>query len=154
MHRFGLRSLQFIFDFALLEAAFFVLFWWRFQTGLFENPVIFKPDDALLPSLIVTAFWHLHFSIFGMYRMDPLQSRADVLARCIQASIYGCLLIFILTFEPGNPLPGSRIVLLTYGVGIMLGTVATRLIILTILQEFRVRESAGCAHCSLVRAIP
>jgi len=139
MHRFGLRSLQFVLDFALLEAAFFLLFWWRFETGLFENPVIFTPDEILVPSLLVTAFWHLHFSVFGMYRMDPLQSRAEVLARCVQASAYGCLLIFILTFEPGNPLPATRIILLTYGVGIMLGTAATRLLILTVLQELRVR---------------
>lgn len=139
MHRLGLRSLQFILDFVLLETAFFLLFWWRFQTGLFDNPVIFTADEILLPSLLVSAFWHMHFSIFGMYRIDPLQSRAQVLSRCVQASAYGCLLIFILTFEPGNPLPNTRVVLLTYGIGIMIGTAATRLSILTILQELRIR---------------
>ncbi len=139
MHRFGLRSLQFVLDFALLETAFFILYWWRFQTGQFDNPVIFTSDEILLPSLLVSAFWHLHFSIFGMYRVDPLQSRAQVLSRCVQASAYGCLLIFILTFEPGNPLPKSRVVLLTYAIGVMFGTAATRLSILTILQELRIR---------------
>lgn len=139
MHRFGLRSLQFVLDFALLETAFFILYWWRFQTGQFDNPVIFTSEEILLPSLLVSGFWHLHFSIFGMYRVDPLQSRAQVLSRCVQASAYGCLLIFILTFEPGNPLPKSRVVLLTYAIGVMFGTAATRLSILTILQELRIR---------------
>ncbi len=126
-------------DFMLLEAAFFGVYYWRFETGQFANPVTFTVDELIVPSLIVSAFWHLFFSVFGMYRIDPLQSRALVLARCVQASAYGCLLIFILTFDPSNPFPTTRIVLLTYGIGVMTGSAATRLALLTLLQELRIR---------------
>ncbi|MCB9357291.1 MAG: sugar transferase [Calditrichaeota bacterium] len=139
MRRFWLRALQFLLDFTLLEMAFLGVYWWRFKTGQFANPVIFTFEDMIVPSLIVSAFWHLFFSVFGMYRIDPLQSRAIVLARCAQAALYGCILIFLLTFDPSNPFPTTRIVLLSYGIVVLAGSAATRLALLTILQELRYR---------------
>lgn len=139
MRHIWLRSLLFLLDFAVLEVAFFGIYWWRFQTGMFVNPVTFTLPEVLVPSLFVSAFWILHFAIFGLYRFDPLESRAAVFVNCTRAAVYGCLIIFIATFDPVNPLPVTRVILLTYGVGVMAGIAFTRLLLLTILQELRMR---------------
>lgn len=139
MRNLWLRGLLFLLDFAVLEAAYLAIYWWRFQTGLFVNPVTFALTEIIVPSLIVSVFWILHFAVFGLYRFDPLESRAVVAANCARAAIYGCLIIFIATFDPVNPLPTTRVILLTYGIGVMVGIAFTRLALLTILQELRVR---------------
>ncbi len=139
MRHFWLRGLLFLLDFVVLELAFFAIYWWRFQTGMFENPVTFTPVEQVVPSLLVSAFWILHFAVFGLYRFDPLESRSVVVVNSAHAALYGCLILFLVTFDPGNPLPITRVILLTYGLGVTAGIAFTRLALLTILQELRLR---------------
>lgn len=145
MRNFWLRGLLFLLDFAVLESAFFLIFWWRFETGMFANPVTFTSTEVIVPSLFVSLFWILHFAAFGLYRFDPLESRAIALSNCVRAALYGCVIIFIGTFDPSNPLPTTRVILLTYGIGVMAGISFTRLAILTILQELRLRKMMSFA---------
>jgi exopolysaccharide biosynthesis polyprenyl glycosylphosphotransferase len=133
------RGLLFLADFVVLELAFFGIYWWRFQTGMFANPVILTPFEQIVPSLVVTSYWVLHFAVFGLYRFDPLASRAVVAADCARAAFYGCLVIFIVTFDPANPLSTTRLILLTYGIGVTAGISIVRLTLLTVLQELRIR---------------
>lgn len=143
MRNFWLRSLVFLLDLIVLESAFFFIFWWRFETGMFANPVTFASSEVIVPSLFVSLFWVLHFAVFGLYRFDPLESRAIVAANCARTALYGCLIIFIATFDPSNPLPTTRVILVTYGVGVMAGITFTRLALLTVLQDLRVRGVIG-----------
>ncbi|MDD5088841.1 MAG: sugar transferase [bacterium] len=138
-HLLFLRLLLLIADILLLEAAFFGVYWWRFQSGQFINAVLFHPEELLIPSLIVGAFWILLFSWFGLYRFDPLQSRAVVALRSFKAAAVGALILFILTFDPLRPLPGSRIILASYAMAVFLIVAGNRVGLLTILREFRVR---------------
>lgn len=133
------RALLFFADFVVLELAFYGIFWWRFQTGMFANPVILTPVEQIVPSLVVTSYWVLHFAFFGLYRFDPLASRAVVAVNCARAAFYGCLVIFVVTFDPASPLPVTRVVLLTYGLGVTAGVSLVRLALLTVLQELRIR---------------
>ncbi|MCB1059519.1 MAG: sugar transferase [Calditrichaeota bacterium] len=133
------RGLLFVADFVVLELAFFGIYWWRFQTGMFSNPVVLTPVDQIVPSLVVSGYWVLHFAVFGLYRFDPLASRAVVAVDCARAAFYGCLVIFLVTFDPTNPLPVTRVVLLTYGLGVTAGVSIVRLTLLTVLQELRIR---------------
>ncbi|MBK8130500.1 MAG: sugar transferase [bacterium] len=132
-------GLLLLLDLLVLEAAFYGIFWWRFQTGVFVNPVLFEPAELFVPSLIVSGFWLLHLAVFGLYRFDPLESRAVVVRRAAHAAFYGCLIIFVATFEPANPLPITRVVLVTYGIGVMMGIAVSRLALLTVLKELRIR---------------
>ena len=95
MRNFWLRGLLFLLDFVVLESAFFLIFWWRFETGMFANPVTFTSGEVVVPSLFVSLFWILHFAVFGLYRFDPLESRAIALSNCVRAALYGCVIIFI-----------------------------------------------------------
>ena len=144
-----LRPLLFITDVALLEAAFFGAYWWRFKTGMFVNPVSFSLPDLGLPSLIVAGYWVLMLAWFGLFRFDPLASRAKTLRACLKASAIGVLILFILTFDPNQPLPSSRVILASYGAGIFVIVTVNRLGLLTILRELRVR-GYGTLHTLLV----
>ncbi|RPH94036.1 sugar transferase [candidate division KSB1 bacterium] len=138
-HRWYLRLLLFVCDVVLLETAFFGVYWWRFHTGMFTNPVSFTQSELLGPSLVVTGYWILLFAWFGLYRFDPLQSRAAALKSSLKAAAFGILILFILTFNPDQPLPSSRIILASYGLAIFIIVAGNRLGLLTILRELRIR---------------
>jgi exopolysaccharide biosynthesis polyprenyl glycosylphosphotransferase len=134
-----LRIALLIADLTLLEAAFFGAYWWRFKTGMFVNPVAFSLRDQIVPSLIVAGYWVLLLAWFGLFRFDPLASRAKTLRACLKAGAFGVLILFILTFDPNQPLPSSRVILASYGAGIFVIVAVNRLGLLTILRELRVR---------------
>jgi exopolysaccharide biosynthesis polyprenyl glycosylphosphotransferase len=133
-----LRSLLFLTDIVLLETVFFMAYWWRFQTGLFSNPVDLTSVELAIPSLLIAAYWIIWFAWFGLYRIDPLQSRAAVVQNSLRAVGFGILLLFILTFNLSDPLPASRVIIASYGIGISLVASVGRLTLLTILRELRV----------------
>jgi len=126
-------------DVLLLEAVFFAVYWWRFHTGMFENPVSFAAAELLRPSWVVTVYWVLLLAWFGLYRFDPLQSRVAVLRTSLKAAAVGILILFVLTFDPGRPLPGSRVVLVSYGIGIFVILGGDRVGLLSLLRSLRVR---------------
>ncbi|HEY3294230.1 MAG TPA: sugar transferase [bacterium] len=133
------RLWLFLTDFALLEAAFFGVYWWRFESGMFRNPVSFSPGELLAPSLFVTAYWLLLFAWFGLFRFDPLQSRRIAALAASKAAAIGVLVLFILTFQISDPLPSTRLILVSYGVAIFIIVSGDRLALLTILRAFRIR---------------
>jgi exopolysaccharide biosynthesis polyprenyl glycosylphosphotransferase len=137
--RWALRLLLLAADLILLEAAFFGAYWWRFKTGMFINPVVFSWRDLVVPSFFVAGYWVMMLAWFGLFRFDPLASRAKMLRACFKASAIGVLILFILTFNPSRPLPSSRVILASYGAGIFLIAAINRLGMLTILRELRVR---------------
>lgn len=134
-----LRLLILIVDLLLLESAFFGVYWWRFQSGQFVNAVLFHPEELLIPSFIVSAYWILIFAWFGLYRFDPLQSRAAAAVRSFKAAAVGALILFILTFDPQRPLPSTRVILASYAVAVFLIVTGNRVGLLTILRALRLR---------------
>ena len=134
-----LRIVLFILDVIDLEIAYFGAYWWRFETGLFANPISFTAPEQLIPSLVVTVYWVLLFAWFGLYRYDPLQSRSETALHALKAAAFGVLILFILTFDPNQPLPQSRVILISYGVAIYLIVAGNRVLLSTILRALRVR---------------
>lgn len=133
--RFGL----WLADIVLLELSFYGIYWWRFKTGIFANPVVFTAPEIFIPSLVISAYWSLLFTWFGLYRFDPLDSRDAAIRNSGKAMGFGVLLLFILTFDPGDPLPASRVILASYGFAVLGIVVGNRVVLLTILREFRIR---------------
>lgn len=138
-HRWALRLVLFTADFLLLEAAFFGVYWWRFESGMFRNPVSFSPAELLAPSLFITAYWLLLFAWFGLFRFDPLQSRRVAANSASRAAAVGALVLFILTFQINEPLPSTRVILLSYGLAIFVIVAGDRVLLLTILRALRIR---------------
>jgi exopolysaccharide biosynthesis polyprenyl glycosylphosphotransferase len=143
------RSLLFLLDVIILELAFFGVYWWRFRSGLFVNPIDFHSTELWIPSLVVALFWVLHFGWFGLYRVDPLESRALTVQRSVVAAGYGILIIFFVTFDPAKPFAATRIILLGYGLGVFAGVTAMRLALLTVMQELR-RKGIGLLPTLLI----
>ena len=133
-----LRILLLLIDILLLETVFYGAYWWRFKTGLFINPVNLTTSELFIPSLIVSTFWIIWLAWFGLYKIDPLQSRAEVAQDSFRSISFGIVLLFILTFNPDDPLPASRVILASYGIGIFVAVLGGRLALLTILRELRV----------------
>lgn len=134
-----LRLFILIVDLLLLESAFFGVYWWRFQSGQFVNAVLFHPEELLIPSFIVSAYWVFLFAWFGLYRFDPLQSRAAAAVRSFKAAAVGALILFILTFDPQRPLPSTRIILASYAVAVFLIVAGNRVGLLTLLRALRLQ---------------
>ena len=133
------RSGLFVVDIVLLELIFYGTYIARFRSGLFTNPVSFTVPEQLIPSLVVTSYWVLLFAWFGLYRFDPLQSRSELALSALKATAVGLLIGFILTFDPNQPLPQSRIILASYGIAIYLIVAGDRILLSTVLRALRVR---------------
>jgi exopolysaccharide biosynthesis polyprenyl glycosylphosphotransferase len=69
----------------------------------------------VLPALLLSAGWVALFAYVGLYGEWSRKSRLDELFWVSKAVIFGGLLIFAITFDPNQPMPPSRIVLLSYG---------------------------------------
>ncbi|MBI5059273.1 sugar transferase [candidate division KSB1 bacterium] len=134
-----LRSLLLVADVALIEGLFYATYAARFKSGLFTNPVPFSAAELVLPSAIVLCYWLLIFSVFGLYRYDPLRQRRRILHDALRAAGFGALILFILTFNPQDPLPSSRVILATYAAGLILIVTGNRVALSTILRDLRIR---------------
>jgi len=103
-------------DYIALNAAFF---WWahlRSLAGLFS--IAQEPLTGFYFSNIVFAFWFFFFLFLGLYGPWNANSRFDELMAVIKTVGLGVLTIFLLTFDLerdlDDPLPGSRMMLVSY----------------------------------------
>ncbi|RMD99562.1 MAG: sugar transferase [Calditrichaeota bacterium] len=109
------RVLLFLSDYLAVNAAFWIWANLRSELGLFaatQFPIGFYISN------IIFGFWFFIFLFFGMYRAWEAQSRVDEFIQVTKATFWGVLAIFLITFDIErdlpNPLPGSRLLLLTY----------------------------------------
>lgn len=138
-NRYVLRLILFCFDVAALESLFFGVYWLRFQSGWFFNPVGFSSAELVGPSIVVLCYWLLLLSGFGLYRYDPLRPRSLLINDAFKAASVGVLILFIVTFNPQQPLPATRVILVSYGIGVLLVVAGTRVTLSTILRHLRYR---------------
>lgn len=103
-------------DYIALNAAFF---WWahlRSELGMFS--LTQQPLTGFYISNIVFAFWFFFFLFLGLYGPWNANSRFDELMAVIKTVGLGVLAIFLLTFDVdrdlNDPLPGSRMMLVSY----------------------------------------
>jgi len=103
-------------DYIALNAAFF---WWahlRSELGMFS--LTQQPLIGFYISNIVFAFWFFFFLFLGLYGPWNANSRFDELMAVIKTVGLGVLAIFLLTFDIerdlDDPLPGSRMMLVSY----------------------------------------
>ncbi|MBU1936709.1 hypothetical protein KKG05_04865, partial [bacterium] len=147
--RAKLRFLIFFLDGIGLELAFYATFYLRFRTGLFINPVHFYAVDLLLPSVVLWLFWIFIGAFFDLYRFDPVQGRKEIAAYVLRTTAVGTILLFLVTFEYSDPLPLTRVILLTYFGLVYLVLAGGRVLLLTILKFLR-RRGVGLSPTLLI----
>ncbi len=116
--------------------AWIITFWLRVESGLFINMMEF---EMVLPLMWLTVFWLLLFLLRGMYRTPLALSLFDELVRVFKSVIIGILIIFIVTFDIGEPLSATRLFLLTYGLFAFLFVAAGRVGVRKLQRIFRLR---------------
>ncbi len=147
--RAKLRFLIFFLDGIGLELAFYAMFYLRFRTGLFVNPVHFYAVELFLPSFILWLFWIFVGAFFDLYRFDPVQGRKEIAAYVLRTTGVGTILLFLVTFEYSDPLPLTRVILLAYFGLVYLVLAGGRVLLLTILKFLR-RRGVGLSPTILV----
>jgi len=109
------KLLVFLCDYLAINGAFF---WWghlRSELGMFS---LTQPLNAFYISNIIFAFWFFFFLFLGLYGPWNANSRLDELMAVIKTVGLGVLAIFLITFDIErdlqDPLPGSRMLLVSY----------------------------------------
>jgi len=110
----------------------------RFESGYFTN--ILPSYLDLGPIIFLAAFWVILFAARNMYRTPVSLSRFDELLRCFKASIWGILIIFVATYEPGSKESFTRLFLVNYGIIIFVTVSTGRLLFRTFQRKQRVRS--------------
>ncbi|MEO6095971.1 MAG: hypothetical protein ABIW76_09875, partial [Fibrobacteria bacterium] len=86
-------------DAASINLAFALIFWMRYQSGIF--PESFDPDRSFghftRVAFILSLIWIAYFFISGLYRDWYLQSRAVQMLVVSKEITTGCLIIFAVT---------------------------------------------------------
>jgi exopolysaccharide biosynthesis polyprenyl glycosylphosphotransferase len=147
--RAKLRFLIFVLDGIGLELAFFAMFLLRFRVGLFVNPVRFYASELILPSIVLWAYWIFIGAFFGLYRFDPLQGRTEIAGHAFKTTAVGVLLLFVMTFEYSDPLPRTRVILLSYWGLTYLALAGDRVFLLTCVKSLR-RHGIGLSPTLIV----
>jgi exopolysaccharide biosynthesis polyprenyl glycosylphosphotransferase len=137
--RARLRFSIFVLDGIGLELVFFAVFFLRFRTGFFANPVHFYAIELVFPSLVLWAYWVLVGAFFSLYRFDPEQGRSEIISYVFRTTATGILMLFIVTFEYSDPLPRSRVILLSYWGLAYLVLAGDRVFLLTLVKFLRRR---------------
>ncbi len=86
------------------------------------------PEWAI-PLLFVAALWIALFAFVGLYGDWRFKSRLEEGVLLAKAVSFGGLVLFILTFDPNSPMPGSRIVILSYWASLIAACGAGRFIV-------------------------
>lgn len=135
----------------LVDVVGTALAWWltyllRVESGLFTNPL---PIEMLRPLIWLAIYWLILFTLRGMYRMPIALSRFDEVVRCFKVVVIGIFVIFIATFDLGEPVTVTRLFLLTYGLQAFIFVGSGR-VLFRILQRFLRRREIGLWNAVVV----
>ena len=109
------KLLVFLSDYIAINGAFFLWAHLRSELGMFS---LTQPLNTFYIANLIFAFWCFFFLFLGLYGPWNANSRLDELMAVIKTVGLGVLTIFLLTFDferdLSNPLPGSRMLLVSY----------------------------------------
>lgn len=122
----------FFFDFLLFNLAFFCWLFLRLRFGFYAETRLLP---SLIISLVISGYWILVFTFFGMYRRQRTFSRLDELLDVIKVTLIGVLFIFLLTsdYQSGfsQTFKLSRMLILVYWAILVFFIGGGRLLLLT-----------------------
>lgn len=108
------KILLLIIDFAAINLAWNIYFYFRVQSGWFE---LITMPEFFLPMFVVYFYWLLIFTFVGMYRTWFASSRFDELSTLFKASFVGIFVLFFLIFVDDyshNVASSTRILIFIY----------------------------------------
>ncbi|NUO79982.1 undecaprenyl-phosphate glucose phosphotransferase [candidate division KSB1 bacterium] len=130
-------------DYVAITLAFMIWTQLRARLGLFS---LTNFESAFTVSNLIFAFWFLLFLLLGLYRAWNAASRLDEAVAVVKIVGLGVLLIYLLTFEMEHdlqePLPKTRILLLSYWM-LVAGAVTTGRMIVRTIQRHLLENGIG-----------
>ncbi len=117
MRRIVHKLLLIVNDVIMINLAFVLTWWIRYQSGWFENVSDLPINLVLQPVVLalVTLFWLGLFWLNNLYDLRWDVSRFDHLQKVSKVILFGILLFFLLTFNPSKPFSEGRLGLVIYG---------------------------------------
>ena len=106
----------------------------RYKVLLLESAL---PVELYMPIIWMTVFWLGLFALRRMYRTPVALSRFDELVRCFKSVVIGVVLIYLVTFDYGEPILMTRIFPVLYGITVFLFIGIGRVVVRTIHRRIR-----------------
>lgn len=121
-------------DIIFIGLAFVVVYYWKIVP---YQPFYqyFTTGELILWGSWSVLYWTLLLGLNDLYKIEWDTSRIDEIYTVIKIIFFGCLFIFFLTFEVQIPLLLSRRILIHYGILLIVGISAGRLILISILKN-------------------
>jgi len=126
-----------IMDQVALQAAFFLTYQLRYESGLFLEP--FQPQYWPV-SIGLSVFWFFTYLLTGMYVRHTSISRFEAIVETLKATTVGVIILFFLSMDPGHPVTGTRLVLFSYGFMILLMVGISRALFRTLIRSLYTRR--------------
>ena len=128
-----------IIDSVSLLLSFYLIYFFRFRTGLIENYVTIPLNYFVSAAAVMILFWVLIFAVFGLYRYKFIVSRLEELISIFKAGTIGILIIYFITVNPSQPLTFSKIFLFNYWILVNTTTGIGRIIFRTVQKQRRLK---------------
>ncbi len=137
-------------DLVSLNLALVVAHWLAFHIGL-GGPRRFYPLASYFPepALVISVIWLLIFAFFGLYRLNRHPPFSDQFVTLFKATMIGGLFFFFVSYDPADPLPPTRVVMLTYGF-ILLTLVAGGRLVVDRVRRAVLSSGIGVTPCLIV----
>ena len=131
-------------DIVMLNLAFVLTWWVRYQSGWFDNSGSLSLQLITQPMVLVilTLGWLGLFWLNNLYDLRWDVSRFDHLLKVSKVILFGILILFLLTFNPSKPFSEGRLGLLIYGALLLILMNIGRLVIIFLEKRFSVLEYA------------
>ncbi len=122
-----------LFDFIAINAAWYLHYYLRVETGVI--PYSLRPD-FFLPMLVICVFWFLVLWFFGLYRPWYAKSRVDELSNIVKAISVGAVLLFFVIYlddeTRGGAQVSSRMLIVGYWFALIVLVGGGRMVVRTI----------------------
>jgi UDP-GlcNAc:undecaprenyl-phosphate GlcNAc-1-phosphate transferase len=142
MPRFWHKLLLFTSDIIALNVALIMLYWIKFESGIFSQIGFPAPElpTFLAISFVLTLFFIGLFALNGLYNIRWDLSRFDIILKISRIILFGGVIIFFITLDPGNLLSTSRLSIVFFVLILIFLINGLRLILIYIEKQFSILE--------------
>ncbi len=144
MRRLIHKLLFLLSDLAMINVSLYAAWWVKYASGWFRVavPVTFAEFWFSPLPLILSVFWVGLFLANNLYSIRWDVSRFDHLRTTGKVILFGNLLLFIVTMDPGTMLSEGRLILLVYMMNLLVFISLGRLLLIQIEKYFAILEYA------------
>lgn len=142
MKRLWHKLLLYISDVIAINITLVLLYWVKFESGVFSGIGFPAPDISsfLAISVIFTLSFIGLFALNGLYNIKWDLSRFDVILKTSRIILFGGIITFIITLDPGHLLSASRLSVLFFVAILILSINGFRILVINIEKKFSILE--------------